>query len=106
VAWLWQVPAVAVLRRISLFQFSVEGDRVRWRTVADLAPVGQRINSPDDPEAPFGNKWSTTWIGYKVHVTETCEPDQVHLITNVKTFMTGVFQGTDGRIHQGAFAFV
>jgi transposase len=84
-AWLWRVPAVEVLRRVWLFQFYVEGDRVRWRTAADLAPAGQRINSPYDAEATFGNKRSTTWIGYKVHVTETCEPDQVHLITNVET---------------------
>ena len=84
-AWLWQVPAVEILRRVWLCQFYVEDGRVRWRTAADLAPAGQRINSPYDPEATFGNKRSTTWIGYKVHVTETCEPDQVHLITHVET---------------------
>jgi transposase len=84
-AWLWQLPAVEILRRVWLTQFYYEGDRVRWRTAADLAPAGQRINSPYDAEATFGNKRSTTWVGYKVHVTETCEPDQVHLITNVET---------------------
>jgi transposase len=66
-------------------QFYVDGDRVRWRTAADLAPAGQRINSPYDVEATFGNKRSTTWIGYKVHMTETCEADQVHMITHVET---------------------
>jgi transposase len=25
------------------------------------------------------------WIGYKIHVAETCEPDQVQLITKVET---------------------
>ena len=84
-AWLWQVPAVEVLRRVWLTQFYLDDGRVRWRTAADLAPAGQRINSPYDAEATFGNKRSTTWTGYKVHVTETCEPDQVHLITNVET---------------------
>ena len=84
-AWLWQVPTVEILRRVWLCQFYIEGDRVRWRTAADLAPAGQRINSPYDPEATFGNKRSTTWTGYKVHMTETCDPDQVHLITNVET---------------------
>jgi len=83
--WLWQVPAVEVLRRVWLSQFYFEGDRVRWRTAADLAPAGQRINSPYDVEATFGNKRTTTWTGYKVHVTETCEPGQVHLITDVQT---------------------
>jgi transposase len=86
VGWLWQqIPAVEVLRRVWLCQFYVEGDRVRWRTATDLAPAGQRINSPYDVEATFGNKRTTTWVGYKAHLTETCEPDQVHLITNVET---------------------
>ena len=59
--------------------------RVRWRKAADLPPAGRRIDSPYDPEATFGNKRSTTWTGYKVHLTETCEDDEVHLITNVET---------------------
>jgi transposase len=84
-AWLWQVPAVEILRRVWLTQFYLDDGRVRWRTAKDLAPAGQRINSPYDAEATFGNKRSTTWIGYKVHVTETCEVDQVHLITNIAT---------------------
>jgi transposase len=84
-ARLWQVPAVEVLRRVWLTQFYLDGGRVRWRTAADLAPAGQRINSPYDAEATFGNKRSTTWIGYKVHITETCEPDQVNLVTHVET---------------------
>ena len=83
--WLWEVPAVEVLRRVWLTQFYVDDGRVRWRTAADLAPAGQRINTPYDAEATFGNKRSLTWTGYKVHVSETCGPDQVHLITHVET---------------------
>src|SRR3954463_4283830 len=83
--WLWQVPAVEVLRRVWLTQFYLDDGRVRWRTAADLAPAGQRIDTPYDAEATFGNKRSMTWTGYKVHVSETCEPDQVHLITHVET---------------------
>src|SRR5262249_44212295 len=61
VSWLWQVPAVEVLRRVWLTQFYFDDDRVRWRTAADLAPAGQRINTPYDAEATFGNKRSLTW---------------------------------------------
>ena len=39
-AWLWQVPAVEVLRRVWLTQFYLDDGRVRWRTAADLAPAG------------------------------------------------------------------
>ena len=84
-AWLSQVPAVEILRRVWLAQFYLDEGRVRWRKAADLPPAGQRIDSPYDPEATFGNKRSTTWTGYKVHLTETCEADEVHLITNVET---------------------
>ena len=58
---------------------------VQLAEVSASGRAGQRINSPYDPEATFGNKRSTTWTGYKIHVTETCEPGQVHLITNVET---------------------
>jgi transposase len=43
------------------------------------------MDSPYDPDARFGNKRSTTWTGYKVHWTETCDDEQVHLITHVMT---------------------
>jgi transposase len=82
---LWHVPAVEVLRQVWLQQFYFEDGRVKWRTAEDLAPAGQRINSPYDVEATFGNKRTTTWTGYKVHLTETCESGEVHLITDVQT---------------------
>jgi transposase len=83
--WLGEAPAVMVLRRVWLCQYYLDEGRVRWRKAADLPPAGRRIDSPYDPEATFGNKRSTTWTGYKVHLTETCEDDEVHLITNVET---------------------
>ena len=74
-----------VLRRVWLAQYYLDEGRVRWRKAGDLPPAGRRIDSPYDPEATFGNKRSTTWTGYKVHLTETCEGGEVHLITNVET---------------------
>lgn len=56
-----------------------------WRAAADLPPAGTRFDSPYDPDARYGNKRSATWTGYKVHLTETCDVDEVHLITNVET---------------------
>lgn len=43
------------------------------------------INSPYDPEALYAQKRETSWIGYKVHVTETCDDDAPHMITHVET---------------------
>src|SRR4051812_17345824 len=83
--WLGDVPAVEILRRVWLAQYYLDEGRVRWRKAGDLPPAGRRIDSPYDPEATYGNKRSTTWTGYKVPLTETCEDDEVHLITNVET---------------------
>jgi DDE family transposase len=47
--------------------------------------AGERFDSPYDPEAHDGNKRTTTWTGYKVHLTETCDPSAPHLITHVET---------------------
>ncbi len=43
------------------------------------------INSPYDPAARYSVKRDTTWTGYKVHLTETCDEDAPHVITQVLT---------------------
>lgn len=55
-----------------------------------MAPAGLRFDSPYDPEAHFANKRSITWTGYKVHLTETCEDEEIHLITHVETTAAGI----------------
>ena len=88
-AWLRQVPAVEILRRVWLQQYDREaaaGQRpVRWRTEENLPPSPERIISPYDPDARYGKKRSLHWGGYKAHFTETCEADQPVLITDVQT---------------------
>jgi transposase len=88
-AWLREVPAVQFLRQMWIQQYLREpaGERlrVRWRTEEELPPMPQRLISPYDPDARYGKKRSTTWLGYKAHFTETCEEDQPVLITDVQT---------------------
>jgi transposase len=55
------------------------------RNAGNIPPSPQRVDSPYDPEARYGIKRTTEWIGYKVHFTEVCSPDVPHLITNVDT---------------------
>ena len=83
--WLRELPAIQTLRRAWVHQFVVEDDVVRWRKAADLPPASTRFDSPYDADAHFGNKRATTWTGYKVHVTETCDDDAPHLIVHVET---------------------
>jgi transposase len=77
-------PAVQILRQIWLQQYYGPHD-VRWRTGDDLPPHAQLITSPYETEARFATKRETSWTGYKVHLSETCDDDQPHLITNVET---------------------
>ena len=84
-AYLRALPIVDVLRQVWLQQYVVVEGHPQLRDAKDLPPAGCRIESPYDPDARYGNKRSTTWSGYKVHLTETCDEDQVHLITHVET---------------------
>ena len=70
-AWLREVPAVDILRRVWIQQFYAPEPRVRWRAAEDLPPGALLINSPYDPEARFSVKRDITWTGYKARVTET-----------------------------------
>jgi transposase len=92
--WLGQVPAVETLRRVWVQQFAVDGGRVQWRTEADGVPPARRfLSSPYDVEARLGKKDTTTWVGYKVHLTETCEDEAPHLIVHVATTPAPVADG-------------
>ncbi|WUJ56803.1 IS1182 family transposase [Streptomyces mirabilis] len=85
VAWLREVPAVRILRRAWAEQYHRDGKGVHWREGKDLPPARDRLSSPYDTDAHYGIKRGTGWCGYKVHLSETCEPDAPHLITNVET---------------------
>ena len=86
-SWLREVPAVQILRRVWIQQFyATEPDQpVRWRESEDLPPTPVLISSPYDPDARYSKKRKTEWTGYKVHLTETCDDDLPHLITDVVT---------------------
>jgi transposase len=96
--WLWQdsnakplfeLPAVEILRQIWMQHFyrcTEPGmEEIRWRDTADQPPTAQLIQSPYDLEARYGTKRDMNWVGYKVHLSETCDADHPHLITQVTT---------------------
>ncbi|MSQ48101.1 MAG: hypothetical protein EXR78_06900 [Deltaproteobacteria bacterium] len=56
-----------------------------WRQKDNIPPAAPRISSPYDPDTRYAHKRSTTWVGYKVHVTETWDEELPHLMTNVQT---------------------
>lgn len=80
-AWLAEIPAVEVLRRVLLQNYTrnITGGRevIRRREKApegDGLPPGHiRIASPYDTDARWGAKRGKPWLGYKLHITETCD---------------------------------
>jgi transposase len=81
-----QQPMVGTLRDVWRIHYAREGNGPpRWRAGAELPPVGERLQSPYDPEAHYSTKRQMEWSGYKVHVTETCDAHAAHLITHVIT---------------------
>jgi transposase len=83
--YLKQLPAVHVLWRVWLEQYEVVDGTLGWRAAGNLPPAERLINSPYDPEAHFSRKRNTTWTGYKVHLSESCDEALPHLITHVET---------------------
>ena len=77
--------AVQELRVVWQQQYLQQEGKVRLRNKDDLPPNAQRHDSPYDPEVRYSTKRDMSWIGYKVHLTETCEPEQLAVITHVET---------------------
>jgi transposase len=86
---LLELPAVEILRQVWLqhyYRCTEPGlEEIRWRETADQPPSSQLIQSPYDVEARYSSKRSTNWVGYKVHLSETCDEGYPDLITQVST---------------------
>jgi transposase len=92
--WLREIPAVETLRQVWVQQFWLDNEQVRQREVQDMPPVGAWIRSPYDTEARYCSKRTTGWLGYRVHLTETCDEDAPRIITQVTT-MSATVQDDD-----------
>lgn len=77
--------AVEILRRVWIQQSYIQGEEISWRQADNIPPSELSIRSPYDVEARFSVKRQTAWLGYKAHLTETCEEDRPNLITHVET---------------------
>jgi transposase len=91
--WLRQIPAVETLRQVWIQQYYCSDDKIRWRTQEEAPPASIMRSSPYEPNAHYAKKHTTSWVGYKVHLSETCEPGELHLITNVEITPAPVADG-------------
>jgi len=86
-----RTPALEPLAEVQLLalvwsqQFERTGDQLRWRTPKQMPPGAEQIATPHDPQARHTARKSRSWTGYQVHLTERCEPNKPHLITDVET---------------------
>ena len=86
---LGEMEAVKLLRRVFGEQFEVIEGTVQSRR---LRP-SRAVQNPHDPDAHYADKGTKQWIGYKVHVVESVDPEQP---TKVKAepaehFITEIF---------------
>jgi transposase len=92
--WLREVPAIRTLHTVWIQNFTWrDEDQLRWRQKDELPPASVAINSPFDDEVRFSIKRHTSWIGYKVHLTETCDDQLPRIITEVKTTLAPIADG-------------
>jgi transposase len=87
------LPTVTALRLVlarhyERVQQTVDGqatDQIRFKENRELPPAAEAVESPYDLDARYRNRDGTVWTGYLVHFTESCDEDDVHLITHVAT---------------------
>jgi transposase len=84
-AWVRDLPALQTLRQMWWQQFTPTEQGAQWRADDTLPPSAQLLHSPYDTDARYSTKRTTAWLGYKVHITETCDADTPNLITHIAT---------------------
>jgi transposase len=84
-AWLKELPAVRILKQTWAQQYRQVDGQAQRLTPKEMVPVSEWYRSPYDEEVRYGRKRDFDWIGYKVHLTECCDDDLPHLITQVET---------------------
>ena len=70
------VQSVQLLRQVWQQYFELREGQAHWRAGPQAEQEGV-IRSPYDPQARCGKKRDTVWLGYKVHLTETCQTPPV-----------------------------
>jgi transposase len=84
-----QLPRLEILRQVWLQQYyrcmEPGMEAVRWRSPDERPPAALQIQSPYELEARYSTKRNTQWVGYKTHLSETCDDGYPDLITQALT---------------------
>jgi transposase len=77
-------PSLELLRQVWNQHFERREGLIRWRD-GPAVESAERVISPYETQARASRKRDTDWVGYKVHLTETCGEDEVvHLIVQAE----------------------
>jgi hypothetical protein len=102
------LPALEVLRRVWVQQYyrctAAGMEAVRWRRKDEEPPSALRMQSPYDLDARYCTKRDTQWVGYKTHLSETCDAGYPDLITHTLTTLSTTQDWVVGPTIQQDFA--
>lgn len=93
-----ELPAVQTLRLVWQRHFRRKLDdqtgiaEVQLTPKQELPPAAEAIESPYDTEARFRTRDTISWTGYMVHLSESCDDETPHLITDVYTTQATVHE--------------
>ena len=86
------LPEVEVLRRLWVQQYyrctEAGMEEVRRRGKDEQPPSSLQIQSPYELDARYCTKRDTSWVGYKTHLSETCDEGYPDLITQTLTTLS------------------
>lgn len=71
-----------LITRILVDQYHIEGKKIQLKKGKEIK--ASSLQSSNDEDAAFRRKGETKVQGYSVNVTETCNKDELNLITDVK----------------------
>jgi transposase len=80
-----ELDEVETLRRLWEQHYERSDGEIRVLDPKEMPEAAWRIESPYEIEARYSTKRSMSWVGYKVHLTESCDEGFPHLITDVHT---------------------
>jgi len=73
------------LERVTIEEDYLRRERVALLPESVLGRAATAVESPYDVQARHSNKHDLSWLGYKVHLSETCDPGLPRLVTHVHT---------------------
>jgi len=78
------LPEILLLQKLFSQHFNIKEQKICLKK--DTENGKEKIQSPHEPEARYSKKRGKEWTGYKVHITETADPEgEVKFITDVTT---------------------